>query len=63
MTAVKIRTRESGDSGTPLQSEAAIRPRERLALVNAAIERDLARRKERDHGYEDVLEVRLIKRY
>ena len=57
---LKIRTRESGDSGTPLQTEAAIRPRERLSLINAAIERDLTRRKERDHGYEDILEVSLI---
>ena len=58
---MKIRTRESGDSSTPsLQTEAAIRPRERLNLINAAIERDLTRRKERDHGYEDILEVSLF---
>ncbi|KAG8215759.1 enhancer of polycomb-like-domain-containing protein [Butyriboletus roseoflavus] len=57
ITGLKIRTRESGDSGTPsLQTEAAIRPRERLTLINAAIERDLTRRKERDHGYEDIIE-------
>ena len=37
--------------------EAVIRPKERLSLINAAMERDLARRKERDHGYEDVVEV------
>ncbi|KAH0835627.1 enhancer of polycomb-like-domain-containing protein [Lanmaoa asiatica] len=57
ITGLKIRTRESGDPGTPsLQTEAAIRPRERLSLINAAIERDITRRKERDHGYEDILE-------
>ncbi|KAF8127863.1 enhancer of polycomb-like-domain-containing protein [Boletus edulis] len=57
ITGLRIRTRESGDSGTPsLQTEAVIRPRERLGLINAAIERDLTRRKERDHGYEDILE-------
>ena len=37
--------------------DAVIRPKERLSLINAAMERDLARRKERDHGYEDVVEV------
>ncbi|KAI9463887.1 enhancer of polycomb-like-domain-containing protein [Boletus coccyginus] len=57
ITGLKFRNRENGDSGTPsLQTEAAIRPRERLNLINAAIERDLTRRKERDHGYEDILE-------
>lgn len=38
-------------------AEAVIRPKERLNLINAAMEHDLARRKERDHGYEDVVEV------
>ena len=32
--------------------EAVIRPKERLSLINVAMERDLARRKERDHSYE-----------
>jgi len=40
--------------------EVVIRPKERLSLINAAMERDLARRKERDHGYEDVVEVCFI---
>ncbi|KAG9312626.1 enhancer of polycomb-like-domain-containing protein [Chiua virens] len=57
VTGLKIRTREFGDPGTPsLQTEVAIRPRERLSLISAAIDRDLTRRKERDHGYEDTLE-------
>lgn len=57
ITGLKIRTRESGDPGSPaVAAEASIRPKERLSLINAAIERDLASQKERDHGYEDVVE-------
>ncbi|KIJ13620.1 hypothetical protein PAXINDRAFT_116937 [Paxillus involutus ATCC 200175] len=57
IAGLKLRAREGGDPGPPsTQSEVAIRPRERLSLINAAIERDLTRRKERDHGYEDVVE-------
>ncbi|KIJ67208.1 hypothetical protein HYDPIDRAFT_25680 [Hydnomerulius pinastri MD-312] len=57
ITGLKLRARESGDPGSPsIPVEAAIRPKERLSLINAAIERDLTRRKERDHGYEDVVE-------
>ena len=32
--------------------EAVIRPKERLSLINAAMEHDLAHRRERDHSYE-----------
>ncbi|KAG2040570.1 enhancer of polycomb-like-domain-containing protein [Suillus americanus] len=57
ITGLKIRTRESGDPGSPaVTAEASIRPKERLSLINAAMERDLASQKERDHGYEDVVE-------
>ncbi|KAG1815349.1 enhancer of polycomb-like-domain-containing protein [Suillus variegatus] len=57
ITGLKIRTRESGDPGSPAVAvEASIRPKERLSLINAAMERDLASQKERDHGYEDVVE-------
>lgn len=59
ITGLKPRARDSGDPGSPaLPTETTIRPKERLVLINAAIERDLTRRKERDHGYEDVVEVR-----
>ncbi|KAG1787969.1 uncharacterized protein HD556DRAFT_1312394 [Suillus plorans] len=37
-----------------LAVEASIQPEERLSLINAAMERDLASQKERDHGYEEV---------
>ncbi|KAJ8579381.1 hypothetical protein M405DRAFT_848265, partial [Rhizopogon salebrosus TDB-379] len=57
ITGLKIRTRDGGDPGSPaIAVEASIRPRERLSLINAAMERDLASQKERDHGYEDVVE-------
>ncbi|KAL4080474.1 enhancer of polycomb-like-domain-containing protein [Scleroderma citrinum] len=53
---LKLRARDS-DMMSPITSmEAVIRPKERLSHINASIERDLARRKERDHGYEDVVE-------
>lgn len=56
ITGLKIRARDN-DAGSPVvAAEAVIRPKERLALINAAVERDLAKRKERDHGYEDVVE-------
>ncbi|KAI6012212.1 enhancer of polycomb-like-domain-containing protein [Pisolithus marmoratus] len=56
LTGLKIRARD-GDAASPvLAAEAVIRPKERLTLINATMERDLARRKERDHGYEDVME-------
>ena len=35
-------------------TEVTIYPRERLGFINAPIERDLAGRKERDHGYEET---------
>ncbi|KAH7904491.1 hypothetical protein BJ138DRAFT_1237334 [Hygrophoropsis aurantiaca] len=55
---LKLRTGGSGDPGSPaMPVEAAIRPRDRLAMISSAVERDLARKKERDHGYEDVTEV------
>jgi len=60
ITGLKIRTRDSGDPGSPAVTvEASIRPKERLNIINAAMERDLASQKERDHGYEDVVEVGL----
>jgi hypothetical protein len=56
----KLRARDSGDPGSPAVAvEASIRPKERFNLFKAAVERDLASQKERDHGYEDVVEVGL----
>lgn len=53
----KLRARDSGDPGSPAVAvEASIRPKERFNLFKAAVERDLASQKERDHGYEDVVE-------
>ncbi|KIK32088.1 hypothetical protein CY34DRAFT_19302 [Suillus luteus UH-Slu-Lm8-n1] len=60
ITGLKLPARDSGDPGSPAVAvEASIRPKERLNLIHATMERDLASQKERDHGYEDVVEVRL----
>ncbi|KAG1758564.1 enhancer of polycomb-like-domain-containing protein [Suillus occidentalis] len=57
ITGLKLRARDSGDPGSPAVAvEASIRPKERLNLIHATMERDLASQKERDHGYEDVVE-------
>ncbi|KAG1724840.1 hypothetical protein EDD22DRAFT_1019763 [Suillus occidentalis] len=57
ITGLKLRARDSGDPGSPAVAvEASIRPKERLNLIHATMERDLASQKEGDHGYEDVLE-------
>ncbi|KAG6329589.1 hypothetical protein ID866_9500, partial [Astraeus odoratus] len=55
ITGLKIRARDDVTSPV-IAAEAVIRPKERLSLINAAMDRDLARRKERDHGYEDIVE-------
>jgi hypothetical protein len=60
IAGLKLRARDSGDPGSPAVAvEASIRPKERLNLIHATMERDLASQKERDHGYEDVVEVGL----
>lgn len=46
-----------GRETTPSLMEAAIRPRERLQLVNSAIEREITRQTERDHHWDDRIEV------
>ncbi|KAI6018157.1 enhancer of polycomb-like-domain-containing protein [Pisolithus microcarpus] len=55
-TGLKIRARDGDAALSVVAVEAIIRPKKRLAQINADMERDLARRKERDHGYEDVVE-------
>ncbi|KAJ8588901.1 hypothetical protein M405DRAFT_862573 [Rhizopogon salebrosus TDB-379] len=57
ITGLKIHTRDRGDPGSPAMAvEASIQPKECLSLIDAAMERDLASQKERDHRYEDVVE-------
>ncbi|KAG1733571.1 hypothetical protein EDD22DRAFT_1011804 [Suillus occidentalis] len=57
ITGLKLRARDSGDPGSlAVPVEASIRPKERLNLIHATMERDLASQKEGDHRYEDVLE-------
>ncbi|KAI6158906.1 hypothetical protein EDD17DRAFT_967391 [Pisolithus thermaeus] len=56
LPGLKIRARDSNAALSVVAAEAVIRPKQRLAQINADMERDLARRKERDHGYKDVVE-------
>ncbi|KZT21983.1 hypothetical protein NEOLEDRAFT_1072458 [Neolentinus lepideus HHB14362 ss-1] len=56
--SIKLRTRDSGEIGSPSPHvEAAIKPRDRTATINKQIERDLAAIKERDHHWEDGIDV------
>ncbi|EIW79222.1 hypothetical protein CONPUDRAFT_59856 [Coniophora puteana RWD-64-598 SS2] len=49
---VKLRT---GESTSPsVAPEPPLRPKERLAIINGAVDRDMARHKERDMHWEDV---------
>ena len=40
--------------------DAVVRPRERAATILAQVDREMNRIKERDHHWEDGIEVRLI---
>lgn len=49
------------EPGTPLRVvEVAIRPSERTSLINEAVESALNRQKERDHHWEDQVDVSAI---
>ncbi|KDQ53289.1 hypothetical protein JAAARDRAFT_137127 [Jaapia argillacea MUCL 33604] len=55
--SIKIRTRESGDLGSPSpHAEVMMKPRERFANINRQIELHLSEKKERDHHWEDMVE-------
>ncbi|KIJ58966.1 hypothetical protein HYDPIDRAFT_171026 [Hydnomerulius pinastri MD-312] len=57
ITGLKLRKRESGYLGSPtLLVKAAIHPKDRLSLIDVTMERGLTWCKERDHGYEGVME-------
>lgn len=56
----KIKTRLSGDaSASPAPTEVQMRPREKLLLIQNTIEEYLKRAKERDHHWDDTLDVRV----
>jgi hypothetical protein len=46
-----------GDLGSPSHAEAAIRPKERTAMILSQIEREMLRQKDRDHQWDDQIDV------
>ena len=61
---LKLKSRPSGDaSASPVPAEPQIRPRERLGLIQNAIEEQLKHVKERDHHWDDQLDVRIVISY
>lgn len=57
----KIKNRLSGDaSASPAPTEVQMRPREKLLLIQNTIEEYLKRAKERDHHWDDMLDVRVF---
>ena len=55
---VKLKTRDNnGDLMSPVSHEAIVRPKERAAAILAQVDREMARIRERDHHWEDGMEV------
>src|SRR6266852_3693810 len=56
---VKLKSRDNnGNLMTPIsQHDAVVRPKERAAAILAQVDREMARIKERDHNWEDGMEV------
>ncbi|KAI0057206.1 hypothetical protein BV25DRAFT_1812676 [Artomyces pyxidatus] len=49
------RARENGDTGSPItHGEASMRPKERIASIQASMDKEMLRMKERDHYWEDA---------
>ena len=49
--------RDNGELASVSHVEAVIRPKDRLAQIQSEIERDLLRSRERDHHWEDAIDV------
>lgn len=55
---LKLRTRDNGELGSPIgHQEAQIRPKERQTQIQSQVEQELAKRKEKDHHWEDAIDV------
>lgn len=55
---VKLKTRDNGDLMSPVSHhDTVVRPKERAAAILAQVDREMARIKERDHHWEDGMEV------
>lgn len=53
---LKLRTpRDSGEYGSPVATEPMMRPKDRLAMIQAQIDEELAKKK--DHRWEDMVDV------
>ncbi|KAI0944834.1 hypothetical protein AcW1_001669 [Taiwanofungus camphoratus] len=54
---LRLRTRDNGELASPVaHAEPTIRPKERLAQIQSQIEQEMARRREKDHGWEDAID-------
>ena len=55
---VKLKSRDNGDLVSPgLHHDMVVRPKERAAAILAQVDREMVRLKERDHHWEDGIEV------
>jgi hypothetical protein len=61
LPGLRIKT-HGGELGSPSHVEAAIRPKERTAMILSQIEREILRQKDRDHQWDDQIDVsRLVR--
>jgi hypothetical protein len=61
---VKLKPRDNGDLVSPgPHHDMVVRPKERAAAILAQVDREMARIKERDHHWEDGIEVSRLTRY
>ena len=57
LPGLRIKT-HGGEMGSPSLVEAAVRPKERTAMILSQIEREMLRQKDRDHQWDDQIDVR-----
>ena len=61
---VKLRPRDNGDLVSPVpHHDSVVRPKERAAAILAQVDREMVRIKERDHHWEDGIEVSRLMRH
>ena len=60
---VKLKSRDNGDLASPGSHDTVVRPKERAAAILAQVDREMARIKERDHHWEDGIEVSRLTRH
>lgn len=57
---IKLRTRDPAEYGSPATQEPIMPPKERFALIKSQIDQDIAKRKERDASWDNVIDVSII---